>query len=95
MQSRFDRDDSYIVRAFVPLAELSGFDSHLLTMSYGRATHVIQFDRYQPVPPRWGAGEEDGPCVRAPVAPSPTRHQSGIALPEPDDGPVDTGDRER
>jgi len=43
--------DSSIVRCFVPLARTFGFVSDLRSLSQGRATHTMEFYRYEGMPP--------------------------------------------
>ena len=40
-----------IVRARVPLAETFGYTTDLRSLTQGRATHTMEFDRYEEVPP--------------------------------------------
>jgi elongation factor G len=39
-----------MIRAEVPLAEMFGYATTLRSSSQGRATHTMQFARYEPVP---------------------------------------------
>jgi elongation factor G len=39
-----------IVHAFVPLAEMFGYATDLRSLTQGRATHSMEFYRYQGVP---------------------------------------------
>ncbi|HEX5369678.1 MAG TPA: elongation factor G [Dehalococcoidia bacterium] len=39
-----------IIRAQIPLAETFGYTTELRSMTQGRATHTMEFDRYDPVP---------------------------------------------
>jgi elongation factor G len=41
-----------IIRAQVPLAETFGYTTELRSMTQGRATHTMEFDHYQEVPPQ-------------------------------------------
>ena len=41
---------SQSIRASVPLAEMFGYATDLRSMSQGRATFTMQFDRYEEVP---------------------------------------------
>ena len=49
-----------VVNAMVPLIEMFGYVSTLRSMSHGRATFRMQFDRYAPIPP----SPEDDPPFR-------------------------------
>jgi elongation factor G len=49
-----------VVNAMVPLIEMFGYVSTLRSMSQGRATFRMQFDRYAPIPP----SPEDDPPFR-------------------------------
>ncbi len=40
-----------IIKAEIPLAETFGYTTELRSMSQGRATHTMEFDHYEPVPP--------------------------------------------
>ncbi len=39
-----------IIRSQIPLAETFGYTTELRSMTQGRATHTMEFDRYDPVP---------------------------------------------
>jgi elongation factor G len=41
-----------IIRAELPLAETFGYTTELRSMTQGRATHTMEFDHYQEVPPQ-------------------------------------------
>jgi len=45
------RAGSQIIRAVVPLAQMFGYATDLRSMTQGRATHTMQFARYEEVPP--------------------------------------------
>jgi len=45
-----DRGDAKTVLAFVPLSEMFGYATSLRSMSQGRASYVMEFDHYDPVP---------------------------------------------
>ncbi|MDI6857992.1 MAG: elongation factor G [Dehalococcoidia bacterium] len=59
------RDDLQIVRALVPLAETFGYATDLRSLTQGRASHNMEFDHYQEVPPN--VVEKLGLRVRRPV----------------------------
>jgi len=44
------RGTTVVVRAAVPLAEMFGYATDLRSMTQGRATFTMQFDRYEDVP---------------------------------------------
>ncbi|MGH7378153.1 MAG: elongation factor G, partial [Candidatus Methylomirabilales bacterium] len=44
------RAAAQMIRAEVPLAEMFGYATTLRSLSQGRATHTMQFARYEPVP---------------------------------------------
>ena len=46
-----DRGNAKVVRGFAPLSEMFGYVGDLRSMSQGRATYTMQFDRYEEVPP--------------------------------------------
>lgn len=88
LRSREDRGATQMIRADVPLAQLFGYASALRLPTRGRATFVMQFERYQPVRP----GEDDAAeasFVRAPLHPGPAPRVAGATLPEPGDGTAD------
>jgi elongation factor G len=39
------------VRGYAPLSEMFGYVGDLRSMTQGRATYTMQFDRYEEVPP--------------------------------------------
>ncbi|MEE9521158.1 MAG: hypothetical protein V3V43_05595, partial [Dehalococcoidales bacterium] len=39
------------IRAFIPLAETFGYATSLRSLTQGRATHSIEFYRYEQLPP--------------------------------------------
>jgi elongation factor G len=45
------RGNAQVVRATVPLSEMFGYVGDLRSMTQGRATYTMQFDRYEEVPP--------------------------------------------
>ncbi|MEK7878924.1 MAG: elongation factor G, partial [candidate division NC10 bacterium] len=45
------RAGSQVIRATVPLAQMFGYATDLRSMTQGRATHTMQFARYEEVPP--------------------------------------------
>jgi elongation factor G len=44
------REDFGTIRCFVPLAKTFGFATDLRSLSQGRATYTMQFDRYEELP---------------------------------------------
>ncbi len=45
------RGNAQVVRARVPLSEMFGYATDVRSMTQGRATYTMQFDRYEEVPP--------------------------------------------
>ncbi|MEX2236443.1 MAG: elongation factor G [Dehalococcoidia bacterium] len=45
-----NRGTLHIIRASVPLAETFGYSTALRSLTQGRATHSMEFDRYEPAP---------------------------------------------
>ncbi len=45
-----DRAGAKVIKAFVPLSEMFGYVTDLRTMSSGRATSTMEFDRFEPAP---------------------------------------------
>jgi elongation factor G len=44
------RDDAQVIHAMVPLANMFGYVNTLRSMTQGRATYTMRFDRHAPVP---------------------------------------------
>jgi elongation factor G len=85
--SHENRGGALVITAYVPLSELFGYATDLRSRTRGRATHTIQFAWYQTRP--GGIDTADGDptsAVTAPRRPPLKGKDSGIALPEPDDG---------
>ena len=72
-----------VVRTRVPLAEMLGYVNDLRSLTDGRATYSMRFDRYEPI----GGSDPDAgySSVSVPRPPVPTPRQSAVAVPEPDD----------
>jgi elongation factor G len=45
-----DRNNAKVIKAFVPLSEMFGYVTSLRTLSSGRATSSMEFERYEPAP---------------------------------------------
>jgi elongation factor G len=45
------RGNAQVISAHVPLSEMFGYATDVRTMSQGRATYTMQFDKYEEVPP--------------------------------------------
>ena len=45
------RGNAQVIAAHVPLSEMFGYATDVRTMSQGRATYTMQFDKYEEVPP--------------------------------------------
>jgi elongation factor G len=44
------RGNIQVIRASVPLAETFGYSTSLRSITQGRATYSMEFDRYEPAP---------------------------------------------
>jgi elongation factor G len=84
IQSQEDRGGAQIIQARVPLSEMFGYATDLRSLSQGRATYLMNFDRYEQRPGGPDADDRKSP-VGAPRKPAPRVNDSAIALPEPDD----------
>ena len=51
IESMEPRGNAQVIRAHVPLAEMFGYVGDLRSMTQGRATYTMQFERYEEVPP--------------------------------------------
>jgi transcriptional regulator len=84
IQSQEDRGGTQIIKARVPLSEMFGYATDLRSRAQGRATYLMNFDRYEQRP--GGPNDDDRKSpVGAPRKPAPRVNDSAIALPEPDD----------
>jgi len=45
-----DRNNAKVIKAFVPLSEMFGYVTSLRTLSSGRATSSMEFERYEAAP---------------------------------------------
>ncbi len=45
------RGNAQVVRAMVPLSEMFGYATDVRSMTQGRATYTMQFEKYEDVPP--------------------------------------------
>jgi elongation factor G len=54
-----------VIRAVVPLAETFGYATDLRSLSQGRASHNMEFDHYEEVPP--GVAEKLGIRLKRPA----------------------------
>jgi elongation factor G len=84
IQSQEDRGGTQIVQARVPLSEMFGYATDLRSRAQGRATYLMNFDRYEQRPDSPVDDDRKSP-VGAPRKPAPRVNDSAIALPEPDD----------
>jgi elongation factor G len=50
VQGQEQRGNALVVQAFVPLGEMFGYATELRSMTQGRATYTMQFERYEEVP---------------------------------------------
>jgi elongation factor G len=85
LQSREDRDGTFVILASVPLAELFGYTTYLRDLTMGRGTVAMRFERYLPCRVAGGDDGSRDSLVGAPLVPNPKPPASGIALPEPED----------
>ena len=76
-----------IIKSSVPLSEMLCYASDLRSRTQGCATYSLHFDRYEPLSDGPHNDDEDriAPVV-VPRTPAPKRKDSGVALPEPDNG---------
>jgi elongation factor G len=49
VQEMFDRKTGSIIRALVPIAEMFGYASSLRSLTQGRASYTMEFEKYEPV----------------------------------------------
>jgi elongation factor G len=54
------RGNAQVVTAHVPLAEMFGYATDVRSMTQGRATYTMQFDKYEEVPPNIAAKVVEG-----------------------------------
>lgn len=80
-----------VVSAFVPLAELFGFEALLRTAVQWRATCSIRFAHYQPLAQDPDSDDDRSSRVGAPRRPAPDPRRNAASVPEPDDADPDTG----
>ena len=45
------RGNAQVINAHVPLSEMFGYATDVRSMTQGRATYTMQFERYDEVPP--------------------------------------------
>ena len=45
-----DRNNAKVIKAFVPMSEMFGYVTALRTLSSGRATSTMEFEKYEPAP---------------------------------------------
>jgi elongation factor G len=83
IQSQETQGGAQVIHARVPLSEMLGYATDLRSRSAGRATFVMQFDRYEPHP--GVAGDDDASYVGVPRRRSPNGDSSIMAVREPDD----------
>ena len=48
-----ERGNAVIVKAFIPLSEMSGYTTDLRSFTQGRGTSSMQFDHYDEVPTKY------------------------------------------
>jgi elongation factor G len=73
------------IRSRAPLSELLGYADHVRLQTLGKASHSMEFDRYEALPGGLNHQDDDliAPVV-APRTPPPRGRSSGVSLPEPD-----------
>lgn len=86
VHSREVRGETHAIRASVPLEGLFGYSTDVSARTRGRATWSIHFERYVPLDEAGGDPDRDA-LVGVPRKPAPTRRESSVAMPEPDDRP--------
>jgi translation elongation factor EF-G len=74
-----------IITALVPLAEMLAYAHDLHSRTRGRGSFEMQFARYQPCIPPENSDHDRDSMVGVPRTPTPTRRDSGVAVPEPGD----------
>ncbi len=89
IDSRQDLDGTCVVRSRAPLAELFGYATDLRERTSGRGAFKTRFYGYRPRRAAGSDGEGRESMVGAPLKPRLNPRVSGVALPEPDDGPDD------
>ena len=65
VQGQEQRGNALAVQAFVPLGEMFGYATELRSMTQGRATYTMQFERYEEVPVEHRRGDRRAPFGRA------------------------------
>ena len=65
VQGQEQRGNALAVQAFVPLGEMFGYATELRSMTQGRATYTMQFERYEEVPGEHRRGDRRAPLWRA------------------------------
>jgi elongation factor G len=77
------RAGSQVIKAIVPLAEMSGYAAHMRSSTRGRAEYSMHFVRYEEAPHNGKSGaEEIGVTANKPKHPKP---KSGFAAAQPDE----------
>jgi elongation factor G len=77
------RAGSQVIKAIVPLAEIFGYAIHMRSITQGRASYSMQFDRYEVVPRRGEPGwDEAGVTANRPKSP---KAGTGFAAAQLDD----------
>ena len=64
VQGMDTRGSAQVITAMVPLANLFGYGSTLMSMTQYRAQYTMQFDHYEPLPPA-GGGDDNFPGAAA------------------------------
>ncbi len=79
-----DDGKGHVIRAIVPLVEMLGYSVDLHARTFGRGSHTIQFEQYEPIH-RTDTDAGLDALVRAPIEPAPKGRDSRLALPEPEE----------
>ena len=77
--------EACVIKARVPLSTIIGYEAELRSRTQERWTCSIQFDRYEPCNVRPEIDDDGVSPVRVPRSPRPNRHDSAVAVPEPED----------
>jgi elongation factor G len=93
IQPKHDLGGTQIIHTRVPLSGMLGYAADLRSLTQGRATYSMHFDRYEPRSPGDPGSDfgPDDPMVREPRRPVRPLRSSSVALPEPDSSDDEDG----